>query len=108
MWLWTLDEKLLNLNQVETLEVAGVYGEGEGLDALENPESEPSSYEIVAFLASGDEAVLYWHEQEEVIYQAFELLAEFIGAHDMIDSFSQGEVLSLSGLMKKVDETSKN
>lgn len=108
MWIWTLDEKLLNLSQVETVELVETYEEDADFDDIESGEAEPASYEVIAFLSSGRETVLYWHEQEALVHRAYELLAEFIGAHDMIDSFSQGKVLSLSELMGKVDEESKN
>lgn len=108
MWIWTLDEKLLNLNLVESIEVTDAYGEETDPDDILSGEAEPSGFEVIAFLSSGNEVILYWHEQEALVHRAYELLAEFIGAHDMIDSFSQGKVLSLEELMNKVDEETKN
>lgn len=106
MWIWTLDEELLNLNQVETIEVVANYGEDAELDT--DDELEPDDFELVAFLASGAETTLFRHRDEGVVEQALELMAQFIGAHDMMDGFTQGRVLSLDELMRKTDESSKN
>lgn len=108
MWIWTLDEELLNLSQVETIEIVANYGEDADLDDIASDEVEPEDHEVVAFLASGNEKTLFRHQDEDAVQQALELLAQFIGAHDMIDSFTQGRVLSLADLMTKTGGNSKN
>jgi hypothetical protein len=110
MWIWTLDEELLNLNQVETIEVAANYhyDADADVDDIEDDDVEPDDHEVIAFLASGNEKTLFRHQDEGVVQQALELLAQFIGAHDMMDSFTQGKVLSLADLMTKAGEDSKN
>jgi hypothetical protein len=106
MWMWTLDEQLLNLGQVETVNLVPVYSDDADLDTLE--EVDPVFYEVIAFLGSGGEVVLFQHPDESLALQALELLAAFIGAHDMLDSFTKGEILSLAELMEKAGNDTKN
>lgn len=101
MWIWTLDEELLNLGQVETIEAVSNYPEGANFADVADDEVEPEDFEIVAFLASGAEVTLFRHHDEALVMQALELLAQFIGAHDMMDGMTQGRVLSLAELMNK-------
>lgn len=106
MWMWTLDEQLLNLNQVETINLVPVYSDDADLDSGE--EVDPVFYEVIAFMSSGSEVVLFQHPDESLVLQALELLAAFIGAHDMLDSFTKGEILSLAELMDQANDEPKN
>lgn len=75
MWMWTLDDRLINMNLVESLELLEIYPEDADPDQLEAGALDPELFELVAVLASGTESLLFDTEDVEQAYLAYELLA---------------------------------
>ncbi len=80
MWLWSLDDRLINMDLVESIEVLEVYPEDADPAQLEAGAVEPDLIEVVAIMASGDEAVLYDGEDAEDVYRGFDLLARLVAS----------------------------
>ena len=80
MWLWTLDERLVNLDVVESLEVVEVYADDIDPAQLEAGAAEPDLYELVAVSTGGVEYVLYDSEDAEALYKVFHALAATVAA----------------------------
>jgi hypothetical protein len=78
MWIWTLDDRLVNLDVVESLEVIEVYPDDVDQAQLEAGAAEPDLYELVAVSSGGVEYVLYDTEDPEALYQVFQALAEAV------------------------------
>lgn len=78
MWVWTLDDRLVNLDVVESLEVIEVYPDDVDPAQLEAGAVEPDLYELVAVSTGGVEYVLYDTEDPESLYQVFQALAETV------------------------------
>lgn len=62
-----MDEHLLNLAQVETIEIARLCEEEVELKDIETDMVDPILFELIAFLSSGREMVLYHHEDEHLV-----------------------------------------
>ena len=75
MWVWTLDDRLINLDVVESIEVIEVYPDVVDAAQLEAGAAEPDLYELVAVSTGGVEYVLFDAEEAEPVYQAFQALA---------------------------------
>ncbi|NLG08427.1 MAG: hypothetical protein GX560_04140, partial [Deinococcales bacterium] len=75
MWMWTLDDRLINVTQVESIELLPVLPEEADPEAFEAGEVEADYYELIAVMASGDEAPLYEAEDADQAELAFQLLA---------------------------------
>ncbi len=99
MWLWSLDERLINVAMVESIEVLEVYPEDADPAQLEAGAVEPDLVEVVAVLASGDEAVLYEGEDADEVYRAFELTARLVASSGG-SSGHAGEPLRIVDLMR--------
>ncbi len=78
MWVWTLDERLVNLDVVESLEVIEVYPDDVDPAQLEAGAAEPDLYELVAVSSGGVEYVLYDSEESDALYRVFQALAEIV------------------------------
>lgn len=98
MWIWTVDEQLLNLGQVETIELLEVFAEGVTPEELDT-EIEPDFFELVAYLPSDREVVLFEHDDGDLARRALELLASWIAANDGAGS-DGGQPVSLSELIE--------
>lgn len=80
MWLWSLDDRLINMDLVESIEVLEVYPEDADPAQLDAGAVEPDLIEVVAILASGDEAVLYDGEDAEDVYRGFDAVARLVAS----------------------------
>lgn len=98
VWIWTVDEQLLNLKQVEMIELLEVFDEGATPEDLDT-EVEPGFYELVAYLPSDREVVLFEHEDGDLARRAYELLASWIAANDGAGA-GQAQPVSLSELIE--------
>src|SRR5690606_41201953 len=65
MWVWTLDDRLINLDVVESIEVIEVYPDDVDTAQLEAGAAEPDLYELVAVSTGGVEYVLFDAEEAE-------------------------------------------
>ena len=79
MWVWTLDERLINMTVVESIEVIEVYPDDVDPAQLEAGAAEPDLYELVAVTTGGVEYVLFDSENAEAVYQALQVLAATVG-----------------------------
>lgn len=102
MWMWTLDAKLINLAQVESIELLEVYAEGTPDEEIDATALEPEYYELVAFLPSGNDAVLYESEDVEAAHQAYEMVAAFVSRDGLIDGVVTGEPVSVTLLLERM------
>ncbi len=75
MWIWTLDDRLINAGLVESIELLPVYPDDADPVLLESGELEADYFELIAVMASGDEAPLYEAEDPEQAELALQLLA---------------------------------
>lgn len=99
MWLWSLDERLINVAMVESIEVLEVYPEDADPAQLEAGAVEPDLVEVVAVLASGDEAVLFEGEDADEVYRAFELTARLVASSGSSSALSS-EPLRIADLLR--------
>ncbi len=107
MWMWTLDAKLINLELVESIELLEVFPEGTDLDEAEEGSLEPDYLELVAFLPSGREAVLFDSESAEEAQQAYETVAAFVARDGIVDGLEPRDPVSVSMLLERM-RTTKN
>lgn len=78
MWIWSLDDRLVNVDLVESIELLEVFADGADLAQLEVGAVEPEAFELVAVMASGQETLLFDTEDVEVAYKAYESLAALV------------------------------
>ena len=105
MWVWTVEEQLLNLDQVEAIELIEILADGAD---PEDESAEPELFEVVATLPSGREMLLYASEDGLGARYALEVLASFLGTHGVDETFGADEALSLADLVRRVGEKTKN
>lgn len=107
MWMWTLDDKLINLAQVESIELLEVYPDDSDPEQIEAGSLEPDYLELVAFLASGRDALLFDTEDPDAAHQAYEIVASFVAREGTIDGISTTEPISVEMLLERA-RNSKN
>jgi len=78
MWIWSLDDRLINVDLVQSIELLEVYADGADPVQLEAGAVEPEAFELVAVMASGQEALLFETEDIDVAYKAYESLADLV------------------------------
>lgn len=78
MWVWTLDDRLVNLDVMESIEVIEVYPDDVDPAQLESGAAEPDLYELVAVSTGGVEYVLFDSEDGDTAYQAYQALAAMV------------------------------
>lgn len=78
MWMWTLDDRLINMDLVESLELVDCYPEDAEPSDIETGTTEPDFFELVARLASGDETLLFESDDAEEAFMAYDLLASVL------------------------------
>lgn len=104
MWLWSLDERLINMNLVESIEVLEIYPEGADPAQLEAGAVEPDLVELVAILASGDEAVLFDGESSEDVYRAFEAVSRLVASGRTADGRTLDLPLTVADLLRPAEQ----
>jgi hypothetical protein len=99
-WLLSADGQLVNLDNVEYLDVLDVFPEDAPADEITAGEIEPTYSELVAFLASGHELVLFDDEDADVVMHAFELLKGYLSSPGF-EAVHGGQVLSVQDLVDR-------
>jgi hypothetical protein len=99
-WLLSADGQLVNLDIVEYLDVLDVFAEDAPAEEVASGELEPAYSELVAFLASGNELVLFDDEDAEVVMHAFELLKTYLAAPSF-EAVHAGQVVSVQDLVDR-------
>lgn len=78
MWMWTLDDRLINMDLVESLELVDCYPEDADTNDIDAGTTEPDFFELVARMASGDETLLFESDNSEEAFMAYDLLASVL------------------------------
>ena len=78
MWIWSLDDRLINVDLVESVELLEVYAEDADPAQLAAGAIEPEAFELVAVMVSGQETLLFDTEDVEIAYKAYESLATLL------------------------------
>lgn len=78
MWIWSLDDRLINVDLVESIELLEVYADNVDPAQLDAGAAEPEAFELVAVMVSGQETLLFDTDDVEVAYKAYEALAELV------------------------------
>jgi hypothetical protein len=97
-WLLSADAQLINLDVVEHLDVLDVFPEDADGDAVASGEAEPAYTELVAFMPSGNELVLFDDEDADVVMHAFDLLKRYL-VSPRFESVHAGQVISVQDLV---------
>ncbi len=101
MWIYTLDDRVLNSALIECLELIETFPEGTDLDEAASDLVEVDFYEIVATLGSGDEALLHACEDPEEAYLVYELLAATLARGAFRDGTAILEPVSVHLLLER-------
>jgi len=101
MWMWTLDAKLINLANVESIELLEVFPEGTDLEDVDDEALEPDYLELVAMFPSGREALLFESEGVEEGQQALEAVASFVARGGLVDGLPLHEPVSVVLLLER-------
>lgn len=101
MWMWTLDAKLINLANVESIELLEVFPEGTDLEDADADALEPDYLELVAMFPSGNEALLFESEAIEEGQLALEVVASFVARGGLVDGLPLHEPVSVSLLLER-------
>lgn len=97
-WLLSADGQLINLDLVEHLDVLDVFPEDVDAASVESGEAEPAYSELVAFMPSGNELVLFDDEDADVVMHAFDLLKHYL-VSPRFEAVHVGKVLSVQDLI---------
>lgn len=105
MWMWTLDDRLINIDLVESLELVDCYTE----DAELNGDAaagtvEPEFFELVARMASGDETLLFESDNAEEAFMAYDLLAAVLTDPDAFGDDGVREPFSVYHLIESAKQ----
>jgi len=101
MWIYTLDDRVLNSALIEYLELIEAFPEGTDLGQAEAELVEPDYYEIVAMMGSGDEALLHSCEDPEEAYVVYELLVATLARGAFRDGTAILEPVSVHLLLER-------
>jgi hypothetical protein len=99
-WLLSSEGQLVNLDNVEYLDVLDVFPEDAPADDIAAGEIESAYSELVAFLASGHEIVLFDDEDADVVMHAFELLKGYLVSPGF-EAVHAGQVVSIQDLVDR-------
>lgn len=97
-WLLSADGQLLNVDLIEHLDVLDVFPDEADADAVASGEVTPAFTELVAFMPSGNELVLFDDEDAEVVLHAFDLLKRLL-VSPQFEAARAGQVLSVQDLI---------
>ena len=100
MWMWSIDDRLINMSLVESLELLEVYPDDADPAQLEAGALEPDYFELVAVMSSGQETLLFDSEDAEVAYQAYDLIARLVARGGTLDDLPVTEPVSVNELLK--------
>ncbi|MBW7915281.1 MAG: hypothetical protein H3C53_01135 [Trueperaceae bacterium] len=78
MWIYSLDDRVLNTALLESMEVVETFPDDVAIEDIEATIAEPDFYEVVAIMSSGDEALLYSCEDQDEAYVVYDLLATIL------------------------------
>ncbi len=105
MWMWTLDDRLVNMNLVESVELLEVYPDDADQAQVEAGALEAEYFELVAVLGSGQETLLFDSEDAEQAYLAYDLLAKLLARGSTVDGAPITEPISMFDLLDKERST---
>jgi hypothetical protein len=97
-WLLSADGQLVNLDVLEHLDVLDVFPEDAPAESVTSGEAQPAYTELVAFMPSGNELVLFDDEDAEVVMHAFDLLKRYL-VSPQFEAVHAGQVLSVQDLI---------
>lgn len=100
MWIWSLDDRLINLDLVESIELLEVYADGADPVQLEAGAVDPEAFELVAVMASGHETLLFDTEDVETAYKAYEALADLVARGASVNGVPVTKPLSVIELLE--------
>lgn len=101
MWLYSLDDRVLNSALIESLEVIETYPDGTDPLEIESSLVEADFYEVVAVMASGDEALLYACEEQDEAFLVYDLLAALLARGTYRDGAPITEPVSVLKLLEQ-------
>ncbi len=101
MWIRSVDERLVNLAVVEAVELLDVFPEDASPEAIEAGTVPADGYEIVAYLPSGWEAVLFGSEHAEEAERALAFLTGLLATDEVSATLGGGRVRGLAALMER-------
>lgn len=99
MWIRSLDEKLINLQQVEAIDLMDVFPDDATAEAIDDGAVPPIAFDLVAFMPSGWEAVLFSSEHFDDVERAREFLASVLASEGIGSTLGQGRVRTLEELV---------
>ncbi len=108
MWIRSIDDALINLSAVEAIRLMDLYPEDADPDAVEAGRVEPDAFEIVAYLASGYEAILYVGEDAQEAERAQDYIAGLLATDGVSATIGGGRVRGLVELMRRASSGSSN
>ena len=101
MWIRTLDDRVINSEQIESLEVVETYPDEVDPQDIEAELVEPDYFEVVAVLASGDEALIHACGAEQEAFLAYDLITATLARGTYRDGTRVSEVTSLVELLER-------
>lgn len=99
MWIRSLDEKLINLHQVEAIDLMDVFPDDATPDAIDSGSVPAIAFDLVAYMPSGWEAVLFSSERFDDVERAREFLASLLASEGLGSTVGQGRVRTLEELV---------
>ena len=108
MWIRTLDDKLINLQIAEAIELVDVFPEDASADAIDAGTVPPDAFELVAYLPSGWEAVLHVTERVEEADRALSFLAGLLATDGVSSTLGGGRVRTLDELLERGQGSGRN
>jgi hypothetical protein len=108
MWIRSLDDKLINLASAEALDLVDVFPEDASSEAIEAGTVPPDGFEVVAFMPSGWEAVIFSSERSEEAERAMSFLAGLLASDGVSATLGGGRVRALDELMERGQGAGRN
>lgn len=108
MWIRTLDDKLINLQVAEAIELVDVFPEDASADAIDAGTVPADGFEVVAYLPSGWEAVLYATERSDEAEHALSFLAGLLATDGVSSTLGGGRVRALDDLIERGQGSGRN
>lgn len=108
MWIRSLDEKLINLAVAEAVDLVDVFPEDASPDAIDAGTVPPDSFEVVAFMPGGWDAVIFASERSEDAERALSFLAGLLATDGVSATLGGGRVRALDELMERGQGAGRN
>jgi hypothetical protein len=108
MWIRSLDDKLINLAVAEAMDLVEAFPEDASPEAIDAGTVPPEAFEVVAFMPSGWEAVIYASERSEEAERAMSFLAGLLASDGVSATLGGGRVRGLDELMARGQGAGRN